>query len=303
MSSLIRCQTTTIRTNVSCLVCNTKNSKPIFTYWDDNKSSEILQCLNCGHLFIYPIPLVNLNERTMDTISDAEFFGHPVLKFLHEKFVINREINAVKKILTDGIRRSLLDIGCGTGWSTAVWQKNGFNVTSLEPSLSRSKIARELHHLNVSNEHLENFKTQELFDVVILRHLLEHIENPTAMLEKIKTFLKPNGLLVIIIPNIDCLGRHLYRENWEWVLPWHLHFYTPKTLTRLLEKLGYSKIKIYQTPSPLWHPQTLNRALTNSPLKIQLSHWAALLLSLPIVFWGFLLNKNDNMTLIFKNSP
>ena len=300
MTSLIRTQNPVVQNNISCLICDTKNSRSLFTYRYDDKSSDIRECLECGHLYMYPVPLEDLTKRTMDTISDAEFFGHPVLKFLHEQLVINREMNIVNHILHVD-HKSLLDIGCGTGWSTAIWQKNGFKVTGLEPSLTRSKIARDVHHLTVSNEHLENFKTDELFDVIVLRHLLEHIENPTAMLKKIKTFLKPDGLLLIVIPNIDCLGRYLYQEHWEWVLPWHLHFYTPKTLTRLLTKLGYSKMKIYQTPSPLWHPQTLNRALLHS-LKIQIPASLALLFSLPVVFAGFLSNKNDNMTLLFRNS-
>jgi len=108
---------------------------------------------------------------------------------------------------------------------------------------------------------VENFQTDTKFDVIIMRHLLEHIEDPSAMLKKIQSFLKPEGLLIIIIPNIDSIGRYIFGENWEWILPWHLHFYTPRTLTMLVEKMGYKKMKCYQMPSPLWYPKSLGRLL------------------------------------------
>ncbi len=134
-----------------------------------------------------------------------------------------------------------------------------------------------------------------------MRHLLEHIENPRAMLTKVSEFLKPQGILLIVIPNINCIGRFIFRENWEWVLPWHLHFYTPKTLSRLLIDCGYTKLQIYQTPSPLWYPHTLNKAIFGENSKWKFPNWLAFSLSLPIVLLGAILNLNDNMTLIFRN--
>ena len=50
-------------------------------------------------MFIHPAPLVELSDRNMDTLSDAEFFGNSWMKWLHEHIVINREIRWVKKFL------------------------------------------------------------------------------------------------------------------------------------------------------------------------------------------------------------
>ena len=132
----------------------------------------------------------------------------------------------------------------------------------VSPTDALDEVAKEMaekrYGIPVSRAHVENFYTDELFDIVVLRHILEHIADPVPLLSKINTLLKPSGLLLIVIPNINCIGRYVFKENWEWVLPWHLHFYAPKTLTRLLEKTGYKKLRIYQTPSPLWYPHTLN---------------------------------------------
>ena len=302
MNSLIKRLDSSIRDDTFCHICGAKKAKPLYTYLYNDKQSEILQCVECRHLFLYPPPLVELTERTMDSLSDAELFGNKLFKWLYEYCVIDREIRSVKKYLQEK-NPKLLDIGCGTGWSTAIWQKNGFSVTGLEPSEARTKLAKEAYRINVVNRHIEDFTTEEKFDVVILRHLLEHIENPVAMLKKVSAFLKPRGFLVIVIPNINCIGRYVFHENWEWILPWHLHFYTPKTLTRLTTKMGFKILRLYQMPSPLWYPRALNRLLGNPQNKKNLINTFSSVCSIVIVGFGFLLNLNDNMTLIGEKQP
>lgn len=283
----------------TCCICESDQAQAIYVYLHEKKEYHLLKC-HCGHLFIHPIPLIELDARNMDSVEDADFWGNSFLKNLHTRLVIQPEIEKVKKVFNKS-GANLLDIGCGTGWTTAIWKEAGFQTIGLESSPVRSKIAKEKYHLDVYPDHLENFKTDQLFDVIIMRHLFEHIEDPVAMLKKIKKFLKPNGILLIVIPNIACIGRYVFRENWEWVLPWHLHFYTPKTLSRLLTKTGFIKIEIYQTPSPLWYPHTLNKAIFGSNPKFKFPHSMALFLSLPIVLLGWIFNLNDNMTLIFRN--
>jgi len=303
MNSLTRNKKPSIHQDITCQICGQKSTRALYTYTYNLKISHILQCQHCYHLFIYPVPLGELKERNMNSLSDAELFHSSLLKILYKKFIIDKEVCVVKKFLTTSSKLRLLDIGCGTGWTTSLWREHGFETLGLESSLVRSEVAKNKYGLEVITEHFENFSkaTYEHFDIIILRHLLEHIDRPKEFLEKVRAILKSQGILLIVIPNINCMGRFVFRENWEWVLPWHLHFYTPKTLTRLLEDTGYRKLKIYQMPSPLWYPHTLNKALFGSASKIKLPNFAALLLSLPIVLLGVILNLNDNMTLIFQN--
>jgi len=297
MNNLKKNKTTLIRNNIQCNLCNGNKAKSIYTYSYNDGNSEILKCYDCGHLYLYPIPLIELDERKMETVSSAEFYGNKLLKTIHEKVVIKREIRNAKKFLKSN-NPTLLDIGCGTGWTTEIWRNNGFNVTGLEPSSARSNIASGTYNINIVNQYLENFQTDTKFDVIIMRHLLEHIEDPSAMLKKIQSFLKPEGLLIIIIPNIDSIGRYIFGENWEWILPWHLHFYTPRTLTMLVEKMGYKKMKCYQMPSPLWYPKSLGRLLKK---EWRIPSFLNLVLFSPIILLGVILNLNDNITLISKN--
>lgn len=283
-----------------CRVCETQGASILYEYLYNKETYDILECIECRHIYIDPVPLISEESRTMDTLEDAEFGGSKVLKFLHEQIIIKREIWNVKRIIKKS-SPELLDIGCGTGWTTSIWQKHGFQVTGLEPSHSRCEFGKKNYDVNIINGNMSDLDDGKKYDVIVIRHVLEHIKEPKEFLSELRGHLKDGGLLLITIPNINCVGRYLFKENWEWVLPWHLHFYYPKTLKTLVENTGFNSVKSYQTPSPLWYPGSLGRYFgEDSAINRFLSRYArlsTLLLVSPIVLAGFALGMNDNMTL------
>ena len=86
------------QSEASCTICGFQEFEAIYTFNYNNKTCQIFQCKNCTHLFVHPIPLATLSERNMDGFGDAEFWGNNFLKWLHENFVINKEVKSVKKI-------------------------------------------------------------------------------------------------------------------------------------------------------------------------------------------------------------
>ncbi len=290
-----------------CAVCGSSAAEAVYQYDYEGKAVDIVRCHLCGHLFAHPLPLTDFPSRRMESVEDAELFGSKLLKRLYKNMVIMREIRNVKKIIKTPSPR-LLDIGCGTGWTTGIWRENGFVVTGLESSETRYHVARERYGLNVITKPVEEYETGQDFDIVIMRHVLEHIAQPDKVLMQVKKILKKDGVFLIVVPNIDCVGRHLFRENWEWVLPWHLHFFTPRILRRLLENQGFKIECLYQTASPLWYAPSLARLLGEG------SFWGRcyrkvpvfmrLLPTLPLIGAGVVLRKNDNITVFArKNGP
>lgn len=302
MSDMIRDKNCTFK-NAICKICENSDASIQYKYIHNGETFDIVKCRGCGHLYIDPVPLESIESRTMDTLVDAEFDGNRILKSLYEKFVIKREISNVKSIIKEN-EPELLDVGCGTGWTTSIWQKYGFNVTGLEPSHSRYEFAKDNYNVNVINGHLADLEIHKEFDVIVLRHVLEHIEDPGDFLRQLNAHLKQGGLILITIPNINSIGRYIFKENWEWVLPWHLHFFYPKTLKALIEKMGYECVKLYQMPSPLWYPSSLGRYFgKNSRINKLFATYAklsTLIFVSPIVLLGVVLGLNDNMTLIAK---
>jgi SAM-dependent methyltransferase len=291
--------------DIDCPICHNHSSKICFIYTYEMKRSNILECSGCGHLFIDPVPLVKLDSRSMDNLDDGELFGSRILRTVYEKVVIDKEINLLKKYCLKGAKHpALLDIACGTGWTTSIMQKRGFDVTGLESSVARSQYCRDRYDLKVVTGFIENFEPSELFDIVTMRHILEHIEHPVEVLEKVRSFLKKDGILLITLPNINSIGRYIFQEHWTWVLPWHLHFYHPKTLELLLTKMGFKKLSLYQMPSPLWYPEALRESLGPQSLAWKIlstfPRWLMMALFTPVILLGAIFKLNDNQTIIVK---
>lgn len=287
---------------VCCPLCAVAASVPVYRFSIDSRISTIYRCKKCDFLFSRPILLTALHDRQMDSVDDAELFNSRLLKSLYEKLIIGKEIRMVRNILGPGAH-ALLDIGCGTGWTSDVWKRNGFDVTGLEPSTARRAIAQQRYGLRVLPHYLEELDSGQHYDVIILRQVLEHLEDPVAMVRKIRTMLKKDGLFVLIVPNINSLGRYLFETKWSWILPIHCNFFTPKSVVALAVASGFAQRKLYQTPSPLWYPQSFARLLPDNGGAFSRRIYARLnvltmLPFAPLVGLGQLLGLSDNLTLI-----
>jgi 2-polyprenyl-3-methyl-5-hydroxy-6-metoxy-1,4-benzoquinol methylase len=286
-----------------CYSCDTKVNVAHYEYVQDDKISRIYRCSACGLMFAKPMLLDDISSRQLDSIGDGELFHNALMKKLHENLIINREIRSVKKFLGRDTFTAL-DIGCGTGWISSLWKHAGADVVGLEPSIARSSYAREHYGIKVISSYLEGLPSGDTYDVVIMRHVLEHLPDPFAALEKSWNILRQDGLLVIIVPNIDCIGRYLFESKWPWVLPSHCIYFNPRALRSLAVRAGFSPVRSYQTPSPLWYPESFLRLIPGTDrLRSSLYHklnFLALIPFIPLVGLGYLTGLSDNLTLIAR---
>lgn len=101
--------------------------------------------------------------------------------------------------------------------------------------------------------YFENFGTDEKFDVVIMGFVLEHVEDPTLVLNRFKQFIGPGGRCFVSVPNAESLHRRFGHE--AGLLPdmntlgdgdkalGHRRLYTVTSLATLLQECGYRVIR------------------------------------------------------------
>ena len=85
---------------------------------------------------------------------------------------------------------------------------------------------------------------EHTFDLVVLWHVLEHLADPGAVLERARGWLTSRGCLLIGVPNLDSLQARLGRDRWFHLdSQRHLVHFTPLGLDLLLERSGFRTVE------------------------------------------------------------
>ena len=185
--------------------------------------------------------LRELTDKLIYPVNGSIFLKillHPVRPFLR-----------TTKIIKNG---KLLDVGCGTGNFLRKMKKYNMNCYGVEPNDFDKKNAKK-HKLKIFHGTLTQAKYQEnYFDLITINHVLEHVNNPTRILKELRRILKPNGTIIIRVPQIDSLAHQLFKEYWVHLdIPRHLYHYSTTTLKKYAKKTGFKieNISYKQRPS------------------------------------------------------
>jgi O-antigen biosynthesis protein len=146
----------------------------------------------------------------------------------------------------------VLELGSATGYMSAYMEKVlGCRVTGLEYDEASAQIARErsseVFVVDLDEpDALLPAKSSAPYDLALVANVLEHLKYPERVLRDIHTLLRPDGRLIVVLPNIAhwqfrlrlLLGKFDY-EEYGVMDKTHLHLYTLKTGRELIENAGY----------------------------------------------------------------
>lgn len=139
----------------------------------------------------------------------------------------------------------LLDVGVGTGLFLRLASKKGWSVCGVDiSSYAVEKIKKEGFKMFRGKLTKIPFK-KNFFDVVNMRHSIEHMEDPKGALLKSYKILKPGGLICIATPNSSGIHAKIFGKNWPHLgLPYHLHFFSKKSLIKILKDAKFIILSI-----------------------------------------------------------
>jgi 2-polyprenyl-3-methyl-5-hydroxy-6-metoxy-1,4-benzoquinol methylase len=141
-------------------------------------------------------------------------------------------------------RGRLLDVGTAGGSFLSVAKKAGWDVAGCEPNRWLCEWGNKHYGLKIKPGTIFDMKLQDIsFDVLTLWDVLEHTPDPKATLKECSRVLKPGGMLVVNYPDISSLIARLMGRRWVFLLSVHLYYFTPETLRKMLEELGFRVIK------------------------------------------------------------
>jgi 2-polyprenyl-3-methyl-5-hydroxy-6-metoxy-1,4-benzoquinol methylase len=231
-----------------CLLCNSDRASILLEAPDPLPGDgglwfAVNQCQDCGLCYTSPRP----SAKAM-----GQFYPHHYPP--HQKTAGRRRFRGWRRLLGWRLGRRdpleglplhgqgrLLDFGCASGAYLARMHKRGWKVMGID--VSEESVQRIRVHLGLSAV-VGTLPHPELgdasFDVITMRHSLEHVHQPLEVLRAAHRLLVPGGKLIISAPNIDSLQFKWFGRHWRGLdLPRHLVHLTPDTLQLMLARSGF----------------------------------------------------------------
>jgi 2-polyprenyl-3-methyl-5-hydroxy-6-metoxy-1,4-benzoquinol methylase len=200
----------------------------------------LLRCPACGLLSLAKFPAAEATEALYQDEYYSDGSAERFLKPLEwaVRFFRRLRVRAIER-RTEGAG-AILDVGCGRGTLLEICQERGWTVLGTQLSQTAIRAARA-RGVDVRYGELPALALPPgSFNVVTFFHVLEHLEAPEAYLREACRLLKPNGGLVVEVPDFGGLGfRLLGLRHFCVDYPHHLVFFTERSLRALLERSGF----------------------------------------------------------------
>lgn len=213
---------------------------------------HICECLSCGLLYTMPRPNKN---KIGKYYKSEEYYSHQENKkgFIPKIYETVKKINLKHKykLATKRIKKGkLLDIGCGVGDFLHTAEEHSWSCTGVEPSEEAKTIARKRIKADIiASEDLQQL-SDESFDLITMWHVLEHVDNLKWQVEQLQRLVKPQGRIVIAVPNYKSYDAQYYKELWAaYDVPRHLNHFNRTTLTKIFKSSG---LELKRTEKMIW---------------------------------------------------
>jgi SAM-dependent methyltransferase len=207
-----------------------------FEYFVES-SARFYRCAICGFVMMDPLPTrTELSELYPANYHNFDQPSNAISRLLLDRYYEHQSALCRRRMPAGG---SFLEIGCASGDILERMQRAGSrDVQGIEISREACEQAWK-RDLNVFHGTLDEFETEDKFDLVFMSHVIEHVLDPVATVAKIRTMLKPGGVLYLETPNVRALDSRLWKSRWGLVhFPRHLYLFDRSTVRRLLEAAG-----------------------------------------------------------------
>ena len=153
----------------------------------------------------------------------------------------------------------ILDVGCASGYLGKVLRGLGHHVTGIETNAAAAQEARSYYDVfHVADIEIFSFPYHQEFDYIVFADVLEHLRDPAAVLRRCLPALKDSGKLIISLPNVanwivrlSLLFGHFDPADRGILDKTHLHFFTLRTLKKMLTDVSCRVLDVTPTPLPV----------------------------------------------------
>ncbi len=236
---------------VSCGVCSSSQARPVtlgrdFEYHTSDDEFQIVECEDCGNMYLNPRPV----KDELPRIYPPNYYAYNYDTAIHPLAI-------QAKRLLDGFKVTgwlkhvanreplFLDVGCGDGRYLRMLNRLGVpkdNIYGVELDYRQVEALRKegFHGHCGRVEEAASQLPASSFELIVLLQVLEHVENPQAMVATLSGMLRDGGVLILETPNTDSFDFRLFRHrHWGgYHFPRHWNLFNLSALRRMVEAHG-----------------------------------------------------------------
>jgi 2-polyprenyl-3-methyl-5-hydroxy-6-metoxy-1,4-benzoquinol methylase len=252
-------------------------------------------------LYTHPKPS---DSELSNYYSDTNYISHTnqrkslfdLLYHAVRSISVRRKLRLLKPYQSK--QAALLDVGAGTGFFLRAAKKRGWAVTGIEPN----PTARNLANLKASKTVFDTATLHTLpeksFDVITLWHVLEHLPNLEDDIKTFRKLLKPNGRIVVAVPNFKSFDAHYFKNFWAaYDVPRHLWHFSQQSISHLFSEVQMKLDVTHPLVMDAYYVSLLSNKLKTGSLKILNSMWVGFLSNLKALKSG----EYSSLIYVLKN--
>ena len=244
-------------------------------------SFELLYDTSRELLYTYPKPS---ETELPNYYSDTNYISHTnqqtslfdLLYHAVRYISVGRKLRLLKSFQPKGA--ALLDIGAGTGFFLRAAKKRGWAVTGIEPNLSARNLANSKAPNTVFDSDTLRMLPQKSFDVITLWHVLEHLPNLDADIKTLQKLLKPNGRIVVAVPNFKSFDADYFKGFWAaYDVPRHLWHFSQQSISKVFSEVQMELESTHPLIMDAYYVCLLSNKLKTGSYQILNSFWVGFL--------------------------
>jgi 2-polyprenyl-3-methyl-5-hydroxy-6-metoxy-1,4-benzoquinol methylase len=223
-----------------CPLCHGSTAKVLFPIKTPFQGFCIVQCRICDLARTFPPP----SDQILYSNVSSNYYGTKINKFtasfqqirnvtmkLRAKYFLSLVPGSVG-------RPKVLDVGCAEGRLLNAFVEYGCECWGIEHPLYPSQRFQNSDRISYLQDDLQAIDFEKrTFDLVILWHVLEHMDDPLSVIQRLYNLLTPEGIIIIAVPNFSSMESRAFKQFWFHLdIPWHKYHFNEKAIGYLMEK-------------------------------------------------------------------
>lgn len=196
---------------------------------------QLVRCEPCGMIYVAPVPAEFASGEYYDQTGAGYYLSPAKLESDYAEVRFQRELRLFRNHCRAG---AVLDVGCSSG--AFLYHLNrrypgSYGILGTDASGPALDYAQSRGVPTLRGDFLKQDFGGRRFEAVTFWAVLEHLAEPKLFLERAWSLLKPDGWCFVLVPNMHSLATRLLQARYRYIYPQHLNYFTPDTLSKLVE--------------------------------------------------------------------